>query len=217
MDALRAAAEKLQESARTLTRDTTVRGVGYEVQSSTGRRGAPAVAPGALRKITAPSKGHPEFARLRADERVLAMIRSFGVHQPACQLDQLNLKLPRVGTGFPFHQDAQFLIGKTRGRIERHGGLNLIIALDRADARNGALEMLGRTHTGPLLDIGYDTAGGNRHPFDQTHRALIAMEPGDAVLFHPNLAHGSGPNRSPWPRRMVTLWFVGAGAPGSDS
>jgi len=38
------------------------------------------------------------------------------------------------------------------------------------------------------------------------------LQPGDAVLFDPFLAHGSGPNRSDRRRRLITLWFVG-GAP----
>jgi ectoine hydroxylase-related dioxygenase (phytanoyl-CoA dioxygenase family) len=124
-------------------------------------------------------------------------------------VDHLNLKPARVGTGFPFHQDAQFLVGKTQGRLERQGGLNLVIALDPCDADNGAFEVLGRTHLGPLVDFPYDMVNMNEGLFDETWRTLCVMQPGDAVLFHPNLAHGSGPNRSEKPRRVVAMWFVG--------
>jgi ectoine hydroxylase-related dioxygenase (phytanoyl-CoA dioxygenase family) len=33
-----------------------------------------------------------------------------------------------------------------------------------------------------------------------------------AVIFHPHLAHGSGPNASPLQRRLVALWFIGGPA-----
>ena len=205
------ASEVLERSAAQLERDTVVLGVGFEVQSATGRRGAPAVAPGALRKISFPSKGQPVFANLRRDRDLLRALAQLGLDAPKCLVDQVNLKLPRLGTGFPFHQDAHFVVGATQGRLERHGGLNLVIALDEADAHNGGFVVLGRTHRSGLVDFPYDPASMNEGIFDETHRHLVAMQPGDAVLFHPLLAHGSGPNLSDRPRRLVTMWFRGGG------
>lgn len=205
------ASEVLERSATGLTRDTVVLGVGFEMQSATGRRGEPAVHPGALRKITFPSKGQPVFANLRRDRGLLGALAELGLDAPKCLVDQVNLKLPRLGTGFPFHQDAHFVIGKTQGRLERHGGLNLVIALDPADASNGGFEVLGRTHTSGLIDFPYDALSMNEGIFDETRRELVAMQPGDAVLFHPLLAHGSGKNTSDRPRRLVTMWFRGGG------
>ncbi len=209
--ALVKAAEALEESARTLMRDTVVQGVGFEVQSASGRKGEPAVTPGALRKITFPSKSKRPFIELRTDAGLFAVLEQLGLREPHCHVDQVNFKLPRMGTPFPFHQDAFFVVGKTQGRIERHGGLNLVIALDPADAENGGFEVLGRTHLGPLIDFPYDPGSTNEGIFDERHRTLVPMEPGDAVLFHPLLAHGSGSNRSDRPRRLVTMWFVGGG------
>jgi ectoine hydroxylase-related dioxygenase (phytanoyl-CoA dioxygenase family) len=207
------ASEVLESWAATLVRDTWVRGVGFEVQSATGRRGEPAVMPGALRKISFPSKGQPSFANLRRDRGVLSALAQLGLDAPKCLVDQVNFKLPRLGTGFPFHQDAHFVAGKTRGRLERHGGMNLVIALDEADAGNGGFEVLGRTHAGGLVEFPYDLALMNDGIFDETHRTLVPMQPGDAVLFHPLLAHGSGQNRSDRQRRLVTMWFRGGGPP----
>lgn len=206
--ALLLAAEVLEQGAKELTRDTTIRGVVYELQSKSGRKGDPPVAPGALRKIGFPSKSQGAYAALRSDPRILLAAEQLGLTQPRVHLDQVNYKLPRVGTGFPFHQDASFLVGKSRGRIERLGGLNLVIALDRAGADNGGFEVLGRTHRGGLVDVPYDTSTMNEGLFDESRRELVTMEPGDAVLFHPHLAHGSGPNRSDRPRRLVTLWLL---------
>lgn len=205
------ASRVLEASAASFERDTVVLGVGFEVQSETGRRGEFAVSPGALRKIAFPSKGQPVFADLRRDRHLLHALSQLGLEAPKCLVDQINFKLPRRGTGFPFHQDAHFVVGATQGRLERHGGLNLVIALDDADASNGGFEVLGRTHQSGLKTFPYDLASMNEGIFDETHRTLVPMQPGDAVLFHPLLAHGSGPNRSDRPRRLITMWFRGGG------
>jgi len=209
VEGLRRATDALEAAAATLGEDAVLRGVDYRVQSASGRAGEPAVRPGALRKIQFPSKAQAAFLRLRSDARVRAVLEELGLPAPRCLVDQVNLKLPRDGTPFPFHQDAPFLIPKTREMLERHGGVNCVIALDAADRENGTFEVLGRTHRQGVVAFDYDLAGTNEGVFDETHRVALPLQPGDAVFFHPHLAHGSGPNRSDRPRRIVTLWFAG--------
>jgi Phytanoyl-CoA dioxygenase (PhyH) len=209
IDALLAATTDLERAAAHFERDTLVRRVFFQMQSVSGRKGEPAIFPGALRKITSPSSGRPEFDRLRRDPKVLAAVESCGLVAPQCLIDQVNLKLPRVGSGFPYHQDESFLFGDALRRVQQFGGVNLVIALDPMDATNGGFEVLGRTHQGALLNASYDTSVMNAGSFDESHRVLAPLSPGDALLFHPRLAHGSGPNRSERPRRLITLWFGG--------
>jgi phytanoyl-CoA hydroxylase len=212
LDALLTALYALERSAATFDCDTLVRGVFFEVQSSSGRKREPAVFPGALRKITSPSKGQPAFAKLRRDPRVLAAVARCGIQEPRCLIDQVNLKLPRLGTCFPYHQDENFLFGDALQFVKQFGGVNLVIALDPSDATNGGFEVLGRTHLGDLAEQNYDVSIMNRGLFDESPRVIPALSPGDALLFHPRLAHGSGPNLSDRPRRLITLWY-GGGAP----
>ena len=212
LEALCAATRSLERAAIKLERDTRVRGVFFETQSESGRKGEAAAHPGALRKITSPSKGQPAFAKLRKDPRVLAAAERCGIHAPVCLLDQVNFKLPRLGTCFPYHQDERFLTGDAIARVRRFGGVNLVLALDSADGENGGFEVLGRTHLGELGTDLYEVSTMNHGVFDESHRAVPALSPGDAVLFHPRLAHGSGPNHSNRPRRLVTLW-MGGGPP----
>jgi hypothetical protein len=209
VEALLAATAELEREAARFERDTLVRKVFFQMQSASGKKGEPAIFPGALRKITSPSSGQPAFDRLRRDPQVLAALESCGLVAPQCLIDQVNLKLPRVGSGFPYHQDESFLFGAALRRVQEFGGVNLVIALDPADAENGGFEVLGRTHQGALLDATYDTSATNGGLFDESHRVLAPLSPGDALLFHPRLAHGSGPNRSERPRRLITLWFGG--------
>lgn len=209
IDALLAATGVLENMAARFEHDTLVRRVFFQMQSASGKKGEPAIFPGALRKITSPSSGQPAFDRLRRDPKVLAAVESCGLVAPRCLVDQVNLKLPLVGSGFPYHQDESFLFGEALRRVQQFGGVNLVIALDPADAGNGGFEVLGRTHQGPLLDATYDTSAMNAGLFDESHRVLAPLSPGDALLFHPRLAHGSGLNRSERRRRLITLWFGG--------
>jgi phytanoyl-CoA hydroxylase len=212
VDALRSASDELASKGAHLLADAEIDGARYQVQTASGRRGERAIVPGALRKITFASSASEEVALLRNDRRVLKLMESVGVTSPRWIVDQINLKAPRVGTGFPWHQDVAFVAWQQRDAIAKHGGANLVIALDRADEGNGGFEVLSGTHTSGAVTFDYDTADSNAGVFDESRRTLIALDPGDAVVFHPHLAHGSGPNPSPLPRRLVALWFIGAPA-----
>lgn len=244
--ALNDAADGLERLGAALEASQRLNGVFFEVQSSSGRKGEPAVWPGALRKLTGPSRRSRAFAQLAAHDRLTRLVASVcGVRCPTAVVDQVNTKLPRVGTGYPWrvvrgreshrfrvsrccgvylntrplrrHQDASFLFGHAAAALRAHGGANAVVALDDSDASCGGLELLGRTHaSAPLVDLRgrYDTAddadGLNASFFDVSRRVCPAMKPGDVLLFHPLLAHGSGPNASARRRRLATLWFVGS-------
>ncbi|MCU1228733.1 MAG: hypothetical protein JWO97_1617 [Acidobacteria bacterium] len=209
VEALRSASDELAAKGAHLQADAEIDGARYQVQTASGRRGETAVAPGALRKITFASSASVEVALLRNDRRVLKLIESVGVTSPRWIVDQINLKAPRIGTGFPWHQDAAFVAWQQRDAIAKYGGANLVIALDRADEVNGGFEVLSGTHAGGAVNFDYDTSNTNGGVFDESRRTLIPLDPGDAVVFHPQLAHGSGPNTSLLQRRLVALWFIG--------
>lgn len=210
--ALQAATDALETMASTFVRDTAVGRVYFEVQSASGRKREPAAHPGALRKITSPSKAEPAFRALRENREIVAIIAALGVGSARCVVDQVNPKAARHGTGFPFHQDAAFLHGVAQRDLERFGGVNVVVALDAADADNGGFTVLGGTHRSGLVEgqHRYDASQSLEHRFDASRRAVPSLEPGDAVFFSPWLAHGSGPNRSERRRRIATLWFVGS-------
>ncbi|MEZ4331950.1 MAG: phytanoyl-CoA dioxygenase family protein [Myxococcota bacterium] len=212
MAALQRATDALEARAASFMRDTTVGRVYFEVQSASGRKREPAVRPGALRKITSPSRLMPAFRALRESERITRIIAALGVASPRCVVDQVNPKAAVIGTGFPFHQDAPFLHGVARRDLEAFGGVNVVVALDPTDARNGGFTVLGGTHESGLVEgqFRYDASQSLEHRFDASRRAVPALAPGDAVFFSPWLAHGSGPNRSDRRRRLATLWFVGS-------
>lgn len=210
--ALHRATDELEAIASSFVRDRAVGRVYFEVQSASGRKREPAVSPGILRKITGPSRATPPFRALREDERIVGVAAALGIPRARCVVDQVNPKAPVCGTGFPFHQDAAFLHGVALRDLETFGGVNVVIALDAADAGNGGFNVLGRTHASGLVpgQYRYDASQTLEQRFDTSRRAVPALAPGDAIFFSPWLAHGSGPNRSERRRRLVTLWFVGS-------
>jgi phytanoyl-CoA hydroxylase len=210
VEGLRRASDDLAWKGAYLTADAEIGGARYQVQTASGRRGETAIAPGALRKITFASSASLEVALLRNNRRILKLMESVGVTSPRWIVDQINVKAPRVGSGFPWHQDVAFVAWQQRDAIAKYGGANLVIALDRADEVNGGFEVLSGTHAGGAVNFDYDTSDTNAGVFDESRRTLIPLDPGDAVVFHPHLAHGSGPNASTLPRRLIALWFIGA-------
>lgn len=212
--ALQQATDELEAVASTFVRDAAVGRVYFEVQSESGRKREPAIFPGALRKITSPSKSSPAFLALRESTRFVEVAAALGIPSARCAVDQINPKLPVHGSGFPFHQDAAFLHGVALRDLEAFGGVNVVVALDPADEDNGGFTVLARTHTSGLVpgQYRYDASQTLEHRFDTTYRAVPALAPGDAIFFSPWLAHGSGPNRSERRRRIATLWFVGSGS-----
>ena len=212
IEALQRAADELEAIGAGFVRDTAVRRVYFEVQSASGRKREPAVHPGALRKITSPSRISPVFRALRENARIAEIIAALGVASARCVVDQINPKRAFQGTGFPFHQDAAFLHGVARRDLAAFGGANVVVALDAADAENGGFTVLGGTHRSGLVagQYRYDASQSLEHRFDGSRREVPSLAPGDTVFFSPWLAHGSGPNRSARRRRLATLWFVGS-------
>ena len=198
---LQTAADALQAEASTLETSRRDRGVFFEVQSASGRKRESAVYPGALPQghvpVQAPRRVSSWWFRSCRRRRR----RTVGVPGIlSCAVDQINFKPPRVGTGFPWHQDASFLKPLARERFDAHGGVNVVVALTRLTSTTEVSRFsAGRTCAARrALRDAYDTSSASDALglFDESKRVVPALDPGDAVFFHPLLAHGSGPGES---------------------
>lgn len=104
------------------------------------------------------------------------------------------LKPARIGGPTPWHQD----IGLWRD--SNHDAANGWLAIDPATTDNGCLLCVPGSHKGPVVEhVKYDDSIHLELPRDRcqdlsTH--AIELEPGDAVFWHSNLWHASGPNTS---------------------
>jgi ectoine hydroxylase-related dioxygenase (phytanoyl-CoA dioxygenase family) len=136
-------------------------------------------------------------------------------------INQLHWKTPGAAGGeFGYHQDIRFRRPREAYREPAASYVQTGIAIDPHRVDNGAMTVLpgsqrlgevafgagGPVMARPLSDhdltaLGVDPAG----------KVDLLLEPGDVALWHLNLIHGSGPNRSPDDRRFYLNGYVIAG------
>jgi len=113
---------------------------------------------------------------------------------------------------FGFHQDAAYLTSEPPALALA------FVALDDADAENGALMVAPGSHRlglGERLRLGaagFERDGGRAHRIDRARSVLLPMRRGDVALVHGLTYHASDPNRSARPRRALIVHALGAGA-----
>lgn len=111
-------------------------------------------------------------------------------------------KAPKVSSAFRWHRDLPYL---------RHTTSNLITAmlcLDPMTKENGATVVLPGTHRIPDSQVndGDMEIPESKLPKDARH-VTVECPAGSAVLFHVNIIHGGGANRSSIPRRnVIGIW-----------
>ena len=123
---------------------------------------------------------------------------------------KLNLKQPRVGGAWEWHQDYGYWYDN--GCLLPDMG-SCMIAIDRATQENGCLQVLRASHLIGRINHGKigDQTGADLERvevalqrFELVH---VTLEPGDAVLFHSNLLHRSDQNHSDHPRWVLICCY----------
>jgi ectoine hydroxylase-related dioxygenase (phytanoyl-CoA dioxygenase family) len=158
----------------------------------------------------------PAFDALVDDARLVEPMRALvGDARVALWTDKLNLKRPREGSGFRFHQDSPYWAFACR-HLDRLP--NVMLTLDDASAANGCFRIVRGSHRRGLLP-GLEGQGklgplftDPRH-FDASQEVPIEAPAGSLVFFSPHSVHGSEPNRSDRPRRAAVLTYQPGGLP----
>jgi ectoine hydroxylase-related dioxygenase (phytanoyl-CoA dioxygenase family) len=140
-------------------------------------------------------------ARAARDPRLLEIVsRLYG--EPACLFkDKLIFKAP--GTlGYNLHQD--YISWKTFPTTF----MTAIVAIDAADASNGATEVFPGYHMQGCLT----PKDGMYHQLaddavDVSKGVVLELAPGDVAIFSGFTPHRSGPNRSAQSRRLLYLSY----------
>ena len=156
----------------------------------------------ALRNIMELPLFDPMFAELILYPPLLDVLQclfgspEFHFHNYKC-----IIKAPRVSSAFVWHRDLPYL---------NHSTANLLTAmlcLDPMTPENGATVVLPGTHriapeqvTAADMDIA-------EADLPDVPRVTVTCPAGAAVLFHVNIIHGGGANRSTMPRRnVIGIW-----------
>ena len=156
----------------------------------------------------------PVLDRLVDDARLVQpMCGLIGCARVALWTDKINLKRPREGSGFRWHQDSPYW---THACEHVDSLPNVMLVLDAASEENGCFRVVRGSHRqGCLPGIQDDSRLGplftDPRYFDASQQVLAAAPAGSLVFFSPHTVHGSEPNRSERPRRAMVLTYQPAG------
>jgi ectoine hydroxylase len=133
---------------------------------------------------------------------------------------KLNAKAAFTGDVWQWHQDY--------GTWARDDGMpepramNIAVYLDEVYPFNGALMLVPKSHKHGTLAAGHDLATTSyplwtldeatvtklcREAEEDGNPGIVAPagKPGSVLMFHGNLVHGSAPNITPYPRKIIYL------------
>jgi len=122
-------------------------------------------------------------------------------------------KPPGVDGRHPLHQDLRYFRLRPADQI-----VGVWTAMLPANRRTGCLAVIPGSHQSGLLphespDWDFVNAGFYAvQGVDPQRRVHVPMNPGDTLLFHPLLVHGSGRNRSNDFRRAISTHFASSTA-----
>jgi hypothetical protein len=145
----------------------------------------------------------PMFAELICFEPLLDVLETlFGSGEFAFHNYKAIIKAPRVSSSFIWHRDLPYL---------EHSTPNLITAMlciDDMTEANGATVVYPGTHRiAHELVKREDVAIPESQLPTDIKPVTVTCPAGSAVLFHVNIIHGGGANRSPMPRRnIISIW-----------
>jgi ectoine hydroxylase len=158
----------------------------------------------------------PSFDALVEDPRIVVPLCGvLGGDRIALWTDKINLKRPREGSGFRWHQDSPYW-SHVCGHCSRLP--NVMITLDDADRGNGCFRVVPGSHrNGFLPGIEDGTTLGplftDPSAFDEDAQWLAEVPAGSLVVFSAHSVHGSEPNRSDRVRRAIVLTYQPADNP----
>ena len=152
--------------------------------------------------------------RLLDDPRLVEPMRDLiGDERVALFTDKLNLKRPREGSRFRWHQDSPYWAHFFR-ELDRLP--NVLLTLDDADEHNGCFRVIRGSHRRGMLP-GCEGEGRlgplftDPRAFDEADQVAAVAPAGSLVFFSPHTVHGSEPNRSDASRRALVLTYQPGG------
>ncbi len=204
----RAALERLYQTAQKLPRTGDHDGAFFVVSPPA----APAQAPVVVQRVVWAGGSEPFLLDLAEDPRLLApALELLGTASCEQLLCQAHYKMPNDGVAFDWHQDIQHRDkgnGTWRDVTGRGSYVQTILLVDDMTEENGPLEFL------PSSAVSLDASGRivPGAPVDVARAVSVTGRAGDVLLFGPYAVHGSMPNTSSKPRRVLINGYAAPGA-----
>jgi len=151
------------------------------------------------------------FSDLLNAEKTKGLATVFLEDDAMARGSELFAKPAKVGLPSPWHQDNAYWC------VDNGNGLTVWIALDESDESNGCVTYFRGTHKLGLLPHTPSFAPGSSQMIaDETFvtryaagRIAPSLKPGDVLVHHSLIIHGSSANKSGKPRRGLTLQYIG--------
>ncbi len=161
-----------------------------------------------LRRIQSPEEVSKVFANTMRNARTVDFCVDLLGPNLRFHHGKVNSKLPGTATKIKFHQDFPFQ------PMTHHDMITCLLFIDDVTLKNGPLEVVPQTHTGPLYQHWHDgvfTGAVSDDVYEEHKDNVIKCtgKSGSVCLMHVNLLHGSAPNLSKNPRTLyITTYYA---------
>ena len=155
-----------------------------------------------VRRIKMPHLQHPAYDRAMRHPKIVQIVDQLIGPGIRSRGTKLNMKAAGFGSPVEWHQDWAFY-PHTNDDILAVG-----IAIDELNEENGGLLVVPGSHTGPTHDHhenGYFVGAVTDTEIDPADTVRIDVPAGGITIHHVRTLHGSAPNRSGSPRRLMLI------------
>jgi phytanoyl-CoA hydroxylase len=161
-----------------------------------------------LRRLKDPERQHETYDRVLRNKNILAIVSQLIGQSLYVFGSKLNIKESEGGSPVEWHQDWAFF------PHTNDSSLALGVPLDDMSLENGCLMVVPGSHTGPILDHHQDGVFvGAVDPVGFEAKAVpIELRAGGISMHHVRTLHGSAPNLSSRPRRLLLFQYVATDA-----
>tara|TARA_Y100000815_G_C13223566_1_gene455307 strand:- start:94 stop:957 length:864 start_codon:yes stop_codon:yes gene_type:complete len=164
-----------------------------------------------VQRIKVPHKQHKVFAKALRNSMLLNVLQILIGNNVRFRNSKLNIKAAKGGSEVDWHQDWAFY---------PHTNSDLLavgIMLDDIDEDNAPLMVVPQSHLGKTLNHHYrgvfsGSVDLKEEEVDSSTSYKITGKAGSASFHHVKALHGSGPNHSDRPRRMLLFEYAAADA-----
>jgi ectoine hydroxylase-related dioxygenase (phytanoyl-CoA dioxygenase family) len=163
-----------------------------------------------VRRIKNPSKVHPVYRETSRDKTILSIVAQLIGPNIRFHSEKLNMKDAGFGAPVEWHQDWAFY-PHTNDDVLAVG-----LFLDNCTLENGPLMVIPGSHKGPTYD--HHANGrfcGAIHPSCKVNygdAVPLTCKAGGMTIHHVRAIHGSTPNRSGNPRRLLLFAYAAVDA-----
>ena len=162
-----------------------------------------------VRRMRNPVGQDPVYGQALRNERVLDIVAQLIGPASRTNGNKLNMKLSEMGSPVEWHQDWAFY-PHTNDDLLAVG-----VCIDDMNEENGCLMVVPGSHKGKIYDHHQDgcfIGAVTEADFDDSAAVKVELKAGGISIHHVRALHGSLPNTSDKPRRLMLFQYCAADA-----